>query len=123
MSSELKPCPACGGAGLYYCGTSGAFYIPCTDCTFVGQPGVAPNEAARLWNALPRELEWGSDPPKVPGGYLCIDHEGYREFYEIGTHSTREGLWAFNESHGDEYPLSDFKLFYGPIPEPKGGAE
>ena len=117
MSSELKPCPACGGEGLYYCGTSGAFYIPCTECTFAGQPGVAPNEAARLWNALPRELEWSGEPPKVPGRYWCRHRErGAAQWGE-------PYVPAVNIFDKYNLEVDNDVQWAGPIPEPKGGAE
>lgn len=77
MSEELTllPCPACGeeadifdsferdGNGHVAIGWSAY----CTrGCLATSERGSR-EEAAALWNALPRALTWTDEPPKVPG--------------------------------------------------------
>lgn len=70
MSEELTllPCPACGGrAWVHYEPTTIRIYCPC--CDILGPQKNTIEEARAAWNALPRALEWTTEPPKVPGRY------------------------------------------------------
>ena len=73
----LLPCPACGeeadildsferdGNGHVAIGWSAY----CTRRCLTTSERGSREEAAALWNALPRALEWTNEPPKVPGWY------------------------------------------------------
>ena len=120
--SNLLPCPACGETADY--GPKrpdlegGAwFYIQCIneDCpTFLHEHGIrvqvhnedgeaAKQAAIDAWNAMPREIEWTTEPPKVDGGYLIELPSGHIVFMQIDI-----------EHHDITY-----KRIAGPIPMPK----
>lgn len=64
----LLPCPACGGrAWVHYDPTTIRIYCP--RCDILGPKKDTIEEARAAWNALPRALEWTTEPPKVPGWY------------------------------------------------------
>ena len=73
----LLPCPACGGKadiideferdGKGHVTIGWAAY--CTrGCLTTSERGSR-EEAAALWNALPRAMTWTDEQPKVPGWY------------------------------------------------------
>lgn len=77
----LLPCPACGeeadildsferdGNGHVAIGWSAY----CTRRCLTTSERGSREEAAALWNALPRALEWTDEPPKVPGWYWYLN--------------------------------------------------
>ena len=55
MSSELRPCPFCGGEGCVICGSSFEFGFPsyaveCEKCGTVGIVKASEQEAIEAWN-------------------------------------------------------------------------
>ena len=71
-------------------------------CRMAGPSRKTVAEAVAAWNAMPRDLTWTDEPPKVPGWYWykTSSHLGITKFPEL-CDRTREGWqWA------------------GPIPEP-----
>lgn len=109
----LLPCPACGeeadifdsferdGKGHVAIGWSAY----CTrGCLTTSEHGSR-EKAATSWNALPRALEWTTEPPKVPGWYW-YRHKPSRTIAMINVdvepieYESLPGQWA------------------GPIPEP-----
>lgn len=107
----LLQCPACGGKAdiidSFERDDKGHVAIGwsayCTrGCLTTSEHGSR-EKAAASWNALPRALEWTTEPPKVPGWYWykTSSHLGITKFPEL-CDRTREGWqWA------------------GPIPEPR----
>ena len=123
--SNLLPCPACGETADY--GPKrpdlegGAwFYIQCIneDCpTFLHEHGIrvqvhnedgeaAKQAAIDAWNAMPRAIEWSSEPPKVAGLYGCMARCRYPNFFNVTQQMVDEAGW-------------DECLWFGPIPMPK----
>ena len=110
----LLPCPACGeeadifdsferdGKGHVAIGWSAY----CTrGCLTTSEHGSR-EKAAASWNALPRALEWTTEPPKVPGWYW------YR-------HKPSRTIAMINV---DVEPIEYESLpgqWVGPIPEPR----
>lgn len=67
---ESLPCPACGGrAWVHYDPTTIRIYCP--RCDILGPKKDTIEEARAAWNALPRALEWTTEPPNGPGYYWC----------------------------------------------------
>lgn len=110
----LLPCPACGeeadifdsferdGKGHVAIGWSAY----CTrGCLTTSEHGSR-EKAATSWNALPRALEWTTEPPKVPGWYW---HRCEEDVVTI------RRLWK-----GDIEVLSKIpQQWAGPISEPR----
>lgn len=115
MSEELTllPCPACGeeadifdsferdGKGHVAIGWSAY----CTRGCLITSERGSREEAAALWNALPRALTWTDSRPKVPGWYWCRD-ENDKENARIIFPNIRKTKWRD-------------KQWAGPIPEPR----
>lgn len=115
MSEELTllPCPACGGEAdiidAFERDDKGHVAIGwsayCTrGCLTTSERGSR-EEAAALWNALPRALTWTDSRPKVPGWYWCRD-ENDKENARIIFPNIRKTKWRD-------------KQWAGPIPEPR----
>lgn len=82
---QLKPCPYCQSdnvgvecsRGVADDGMIRHFYYGfCGDCHMAGHDvsneegeGIAEEQAAEEWNAMPRPLQWTSEPPTEPGWY------------------------------------------------------
>lgn len=69
----LLPCPLCQARAHVEC-HNGKFRVICkgeSGCPFRmgGKRFVFPDECYDWWNAMPRALEWTTEPPKVPGWY------------------------------------------------------
>lgn len=53
MTTELKPCPFCGGTKVYLMESQQGVcdgYVVCDGCRAEGPCGVTDDEARRLWN-------------------------------------------------------------------------
>ena len=127
---DLKPCPYCGSDNIAvqmsrYRGEAASYYYAlCGNCKMAGPEvsneegeGIAEEQAAEAWNALPRRLRWTTEKPTEPdfywhrnGGVLSIAY-----IYEA------EGA-LFCHFAGEEgiAPLLDLVTgeWAGPIPEP-----
>ena len=67
--SEFKPCPACGSeAVITGCGGLRAI-CKNWDCQMTGPRKMDRDNAAAVWNALPRPLRWTNEPPTEAGWY------------------------------------------------------
>lgn len=121
MSEELTllPCPACGeeadifdsferdGKGHVAIGWSAY----CTrGCLTTSEHGSR-EKAATSWNALPRALEWTTEPPKVPGWYWFKDDL----FCKKGGIMRITDVWI-GEIKKTSGPHDQWA---GPIPEPR----
>lgn len=121
MSEELTllPCPACGeeadifdsferdGKGHVAIGWSAY----CTrGCLLTSEHGSR-EKAATSWNALPRALEWTTEPPKVPGWYWFKDDL----FCKKGGIMRITDVWI-EELKKTSGPHDQWA---GPIPEPR----
>ena len=112
--SNLLPCPACKGAKCMVTGSSSGFGLcgKCTDCAACGpmitQSASCSIEQAAIdaWNAMPRAIEWSSEPPKVAGLYGCMARCRYPNFFNVTQQMVDEAGW-------------DECLWFGPIPMPK----
>lgn len=69
MSEELTllplPCPACGHpAGIARTNGTGCAFVMCqhVKCAFSGPIKTTSEAAVAAWNALPRALEWTTEP-------------------------------------------------------------
>lgn len=72
-NSELKPlpCPACGEELCRLSMDDNCYHsIECPSCGCHGPESGNSLAAIAAWNALPRALTWGEEPPKVPGWYF-----------------------------------------------------
>ena len=115
----LLPCPACGeeadifdsferdGKGHVAIGWSAY----CTrGCLTTSEHGSR-EKAAASWNALPRVLEWTTEPPKVPGWYWNRSKNYPNEACIIRVSKYRiEQLARMGCSPNEQWA--------GPIPEP-----
>lgn len=63
MSEELKPCPACGNHDVVV-RIDTKVAVHCSMCGMCGPCAPMQDEdyVIRQWNALPRALEWTSEP-------------------------------------------------------------
>ena len=127
MSEELTllPCPACGGKadiineferdGKGHVTIGWAAY--CTrGCLTTSERGSR-EEAAALWNALPRALEWTNEPPKVPGCYLGRKKGGRISMVIYCFYQKDElGFWNGKKFCTFEQDATEY---FGPIPEPR----
>lgn len=70
-SSELKPCPACGGLKLCFEETELTCRVSCCTkgCWMEGPMKEWKASAIAAWNALPRPLHWTKETPTEPGWY------------------------------------------------------
>ncbi len=113
MIKELKPCPACGTHAVFEVDEmKEKFYGACfsASCCMQGPYGRTKGQAAERWNALPRALEWTTEPPKEPGWYWV--NPPYSDEY-ITFFSENDITSAFTLLDYDKY------AFAGPIPMPK----
>lgn len=121
MSEELTllPCPACGeeadifdsferdGKGHVAIGWSAY----CTRGCLITSEHGSREKAATSWNALPRALEWTTEPPKVPGWYWFKDDL----FCKKGGIMRITDVWI-GEIKKTSGPHDQWA---GPIPEPR----
>lgn len=116
----LLPCPACGeeadildsferdGNGHVAIGWSAY----CTRRCLTTSERGSREEAAALWNALPRALVWTNEPPKVPGMYWNRSKNYPNEACIIKVSKYRiEQLGQMGCSQNEQWA--------GPIPEPR----
>ena len=83
MLEKLKPCPVCGHApehprDFFDCDGENVFYVGCDneDCPAdIGIIHEDVEEAAHMWNAIPRPLRWTKEPPTEPGFYWYRNEE------------------------------------------------
>ena len=79
MLEKLKPCPVCGHApehprDFFDCDGENVFYVGCDNKDCPADIGIIHEdveEAAHIWNAIPRPLRWTKEPPTDPGWYFC----------------------------------------------------
>lgn len=129
MSEELTllPCPACGGKadiineferdGKGHVTIGWAAY--CTrGCLTTSERGSR-EEAAALWNALPRALEWTYEPPKVPGWYWFKGEYGIRIAWIKHDSRKMNELYAVIGGVGNWLSTFLHGQWAGPIPEPR----
>lgn len=115
----LLPCPACGeeadifdsferdGKGHVAIGWSAY----CTRGCLTTSEHDSREKAATSWNALPRALEWTTEPPKVPGMYWNRSKNYPNEACIIRVSKYRiEQLAQMGCSPNEQWA--------GPIPEP-----
>lgn len=88
MLEKLKPCPVCGHApehprDFFDCDGENVFYVGCDNKECPADIGIIHEdveEAAHIWNALPRPLRWTKEPPTEPGWYFFRGNiPGYHE--------------------------------------------
>lgn len=74
---ELKPCPYCQSERVFINNSPEQkdglrdYYAICYNCSMAGPEvsneegeGIAEEQAAAAWNALPRRLQWTKEPPQ-----------------------------------------------------------
>lgn len=125
----LLPCPACcgkadiidsferDGNGHVVIGWSAY----CTrGCLTTSEHGSR-EQAIAGWNALPRALEWTSDPPKVPGCYLGRKkNEHISMVMYCFCRESKLGFWDGKKFCTFEQNETEY---FGPIPEPRDSHE
>lgn len=119
--SNLLPCPACKCAKCMVTGSSSGFGLcgKCTDCAACGpmitQSASCSIEQAAIdaWNAMPRGLEWDTEPPKVAGWYW-IKYANKN----IRMGSVSEHMTVYSED-GNRLETGEYIAIAGPIPMPK----
>lgn len=119
---ELKPCPACGSeAVITGCGGVRAI-CGNWDCQMTGPRKMVRDDAAAVWNALPRPLRWTKEPPTEPGWYFFRGNiPGYQEnnppvYVDVQKDAvilTRHAPWILSKLI-DKYAIE----WAGPIQEP-----
>ena len=67
--TELKPCPKCGSTSVKHFVYDDGYGVFCRRCQFELYPHKLEKVAAEEWNAMPRPLQWTSEPPTEPGWY------------------------------------------------------
>lgn len=75
-------------------------------------------KAAASWNALPRALEWTTEPPKVPGWYWFKDEYGIRIARIKHDSRKMNELYAVIGGVGNWMSILHGQ-WAGPIPEPR----
>lgn len=120
----LLPCPACGGEadifdsferdGKGHVAIGWSAY--CTRGCLITSERGSREEAAALWNALPRAMTWTDEPPKVPGKYWWR----YTPFDESKVYFVRDGMITYDHERYKETPVDAIDgQWAGPIPEPR----
>lgn len=121
MSEELTllPCPACRNTDVVMRVDTRA-YVFCPACGMCGPcaPKVDTEYVIGQWNALPRALEWTSDPPKVPGWYWFKDEYGIRIAWIKHDSRKMNELYAVIGGVGNWMSILHGQ-WAGPIPEPR----
>ena len=131
---ELKPCPRCqsdyvsvecslgiDGDGLnrhFYYGFCGFCHMAGPDVNNEEGEGIAEEQAAEAWNALPRHLHWTTEPPTEPDFYWHRDEGILSIAYIFG--DTQDNLLC--HFAGEEHPTPLILItgeWAGPIPEPQ----
>lgn len=130
---ELKPlpCPACGSENTHFGIVENyappgrdEHFIECWCCDMQGPHRDTESAAIAAWNALPRALTWGEEPPKETGFYWwkCDGHiktgpqVAYVKTERFNLHSS--GLEMMFIHHGPTYHHCDKCQWAGPIPTP-----
>lgn len=124
MPEELTllplPCPACGHpAGIARANGTGCAFVMCqhVKCAFSGPIKTTSEAAVAAWNALPRALEWTTEPPKVPGCYLGRKKGGRISMVIYCFYQKDElGFWNGKKFCTFEQDATEY---FGPIPEPR----
>ena len=107
----LLPCPACGEEADIFDSfeRDGKGHVA-IGCLTTSEHGSR-EKAAASWNALPRVLEWTTEPPKVPGWYWNRSKNYPNEACIIRVSKYRiEQLARMGCSPNEQWA--------GPIPEP-----
>lgn len=124
MSEELTllPCPLCQAtAHVEY--HNGYLRVICEGepgCPFRmgGKRFVFTDECYDWWNALPRALEWTTEPPKVPGWYWFKNEYGIRIARIKHDSRKMNELYAVIGGVGNWMSMQNGQ-WAGPIPEPR----
>lgn len=74
MLEKLKPCPVCGHVpehprDFFNCDGENVFYVGCDNEECPADIGIIHDdleEAAHIWNAIPRPMRWTKEPPTEP---------------------------------------------------------
>ncbi len=64
-----SPCPYCRSDNIWAINDGHEFWVFCKECSTSGPMADTEYDAFAVWNALPRALTWGEEPPSVPGFY------------------------------------------------------
>lgn len=81
--TELKPCPFCGGTGMYVTYQQ-SVYIRCRKCNSTSDDYKTTEEAENAWNKRPNP--WHTGTPTEEGWYLCAyDTDIYLANYWVGS--------------------------------------
>ena len=129
MNEELMllPCPVCGGEGDIIDNFERdnkshvvvGWFAYCEKGCLATRVRGSREEAAALWNALPRALTWTNKPPKRPGWYWCRDAKGKIRLHQLENFVGGPRLFVCGISkHIFPDELTD-RQWAGPIPEPR----
>ena len=116
MPEVILPCPACGSSNVYVRGSSNA-QVTCRSCGMEGPEFCGPNEVIAAWNALPRALTWTHEPPKVADKMYLAKGMNLIVFL-VATVEVNGTLYAQLPDSAENFPLSDFVEWAGPIAPP-----
>ena len=114
----LLPCPACGASNVVMRVDTRAYGF-CPACGMCGPcaPKVDVEYAISQWNAMPRDLTWTDEPPKVPGCYLGRKKGGRISMVIYCFYQKDElGFWNGKKFCTFEQDATEY---FGPIPEPR----
>lgn len=119
---ELKPCPACGSPVDIVGGDEwhnrNQFFIKCS-CGSCCVADTVRKECIERWNDLPRyrTLRWTHEPPKVVDKMYLAKGMNLIVFL-VATVEVNGTLYAQLPDSAENFPLSDFVEWAGPIPLP-----
>ena len=86
-------------------------------CRMAGPSRKTVAEAVAAWNAMPRDLTWTDEPPKVPGCYLGRKKGGRISMVIYCFYQKDElGFWNGKKFCTFEQDATEY---FGPIPEPR----
>lgn len=119
---ELKPCPVCGHApehprDFFDCDGENVFYVGCDNEECPADIGIIHDdveEAAHIWNSLPRPLRWTKEHPTEPG-YYWFRNEEVEGILQIC--KSVKGLYIMYHGNDEEWDLPEGE-WAGPIQEP-----
>ena len=125
MLEKLKPCPVCGHApehprDFFNCDGENVFYVGCDNKDCPADIGIIHEdveEAAHIWNSLPRPLRWTKEPPTEPGWYWNRSKK-YKTKSVVQVFEQFGKLYMFYPGSEVEEELSTDDEWAGPIQEP-----
>lgn len=131
MTTQLKPCPRCGGeAEMMQWLNRPMFSAECItlECLISGKVFDTPEAAANWWNTRhePQPSTWTQETPTVDGFYWVLE-DGEKDMIEAFWHAGLRRLVAFRFGSKRWRELSEFDWFCKvadapPVPSADGSA-